>query len=110
MNRREFLAVCAVAPLLNAAASKYRLACATITWPTERFEEALESCSQVGYAGVQFRSPEYERYKDRAAELKEKLKRLKLEPVCLSGGSVDARASERQKYVDRTVEQARYLR
>jgi inosose dehydratase len=107
MDRREFLAVCASAPLLRAATG-YRLACATLTWPTDRFDEALDACAEIGYAGVHYRSPEYDRFKDRPAELKEKLAKLKLAPVCLSAGSVDARPSEREKFIERTLEQARF--
>src|SRR5258707_1072245 len=109
MDRREFLALCATAPLLRAARG-YRLACATLTWPTERFDEALEACSAIGYAGVQYRSPEYDRFKDRPAEFKEKLAKLKLTPVCVSADSVDARPSEREKFIERTLEQARFQR
>lgn len=107
MDRRQCLALCGAAPLLRAA-SGYWLGCATLTWPTERFDEALEACAEIGYAGVHYRSPEYDRFKERPAELKEKLAKLKLAPVCISAGSVDARPSEREKFIERTLAQARF--
>jgi inosose dehydratase len=62
---------------------------ATISWPEEQFEHALETISALGFKGVQVLGWLREKYETRIEPLRERLQGLKLQPVALSCWKVE---------------------
>jgi inosose dehydratase len=110
LTRRSFLEAAACLPLLGAMpAARYQLGYATITWGA-RLEQAFDDISAAGYTGIQFRSPEFDTYKDRPEAFQQMLAARKLVCVAMSSGTVDLDAAKRQAYIDRSVEHAKFLK
>ncbi len=62
---------------------------ATISWPRREFEPALQTISRLGFKGVQMLGWVRDAYSGtKAAELKQRLDTLKLEPAALSASRV----------------------
>jgi inosose dehydratase len=62
---------------------------ATISWPQSQFLEALDTVSSLGFAGVQMLGWVREAYGgDKTGELKERLRKLQLQPAALSCSKV----------------------
>jgi inosose dehydratase len=58
---------------------------ATISWPQSQFLQALDTISSLGFAGVQMLGWVKDAYAgDKTGELKERLRKLKLQPAALS--------------------------
>ena len=58
---------------------------ATISWPRERFDDALRTISDLGFAGLQMLGWVRDAYAgEKAAELRQRLETLKLRPTALS--------------------------
>src|SRR6266478_5336362 len=109
ITRRELLASSLLLPLLNETKGSYSLGHATITWGP-RLEQAFDDISAAGFTGIQFRSPEFDAYRDRAVDFQSLLAARKLVCVAMSGGTVNLDAAKRQEYIDRSVEQAKWLK
>ena len=110
LTRRTLLETAASLPLLGLApAAKYQLGYATITWGS-RLEQAFDDISAAGYTGIQFRSPEFDTYKDNPQGFQEMLSQRKLICVAMSSGTVDLKPEKRQEYIDRSVEHAKFLK
>ena len=62
---------------------------ATISWPQNQFLQALDTISSLGFAGVQMLGWVKDAYGGhKTDELKERLRRLKLQPAALSCSKV----------------------
>ncbi len=110
LSRRNFLETAAALPLLGALpADKYKLGYATITWGSH-LDQAFDDISAAGFTGIQFRSPEFDTYKDRPAAFQEMLAARKLVCVAMSSGTVNLDAAKRKEYIDRSVEHAKFLK
>jgi inosose dehydratase len=110
LTRRSFLETAAFVPLLGTMpAVKYQLGYATITWGSH-LEQAFDDIAAAGYTGIQFRSPEFDTYKDRPEAFQQMLAARKLACVAMSSGTVDLNAAKRQEYIDRSVEHAKFLK
>jgi len=84
---------------------------ATISWSQNRFNEALETISSLGFAGIQMLGWAKDAYRGgRASELSEQLKRLKLQPAALSCSKVKLDPARLQDESGQVREYAAFLK
>ena len=98
ISRRRLLQTSAVLlPVLRAAAAeKYSLGYASITWGAN-LEKAFDDISATGFSGVQFRSPEWDKFKDDPAGFEALLAPRKLACVSMSSGTVGLEDEKRDE-------------
>jgi len=93
-----------------AEVSKNSIGYATISWPQNRFSEALETISSLGFAGVQMLGWVKDAYTgDKAAELRERLLKLRLQPATLSCSKVKLDPARLQDESGQVREYAAFL-
>ncbi len=73
---------------------------AAISWPREQFEHALETMSDLGFAGVQMLGWTLEKYGNQVGSLRDRLQTLRLKPVALSCSDVTLRPEDPKNDVD----------
>jgi inosose dehydratase len=88
-SRRQFLqwtGAAATLPLAGCLRSSRPnpIGYAMISFPDEQFVDALPVVANLGYKGVQIRADVFKTYSSKPSDLKEKLDKLKLQPVALS--------------------------
>src|SRR5205085_1859952 len=71
---------------------------------------AFDDISAAGYTGVQFRSPEWDKFKDDPAASQAMLAARKLQCVSMSSGTVGLEQGKRDDYITRTVAHAKFLK
>jgi inosose dehydratase len=115
-SRREFLRTLSAAaaasvlpPRAHAAGFGLRLGYAAITWNGQD-RQAIEDISSLGFRGIQLRSNVVEEWGERTQELRELLKRRRLELLCFSSGTVDADPAKQTQYVETHARHARFVK
>lgn len=114
-TRREFLTTLGAAgtaaffrsPL--AAASTVRFGYAAITWQGKDLE-AIREVSELGFPGIQLRSPIVKEYGERPAALKEILDRHRLTMVALSSGGATIDPAQEQSEIELHTRHARFVK
>ena len=117
LSRRRFvislssLAAASVVPqgLTSAAASRMRFGYAAITWGGNDLQ-AMNDVGEVGFRGIQLRSPTLKDFGDKPKALAELLKQHKLTFVALSGGGPRNDAYTAAEEIATQVKHATFLR
>jgi inosose dehydratase len=114
-TRREFIATVAAttaASLLGSrllAAQNLRFGYAAITWQGKDLD-AIREISELGFPGIQLRSPILKEYGDRPAALKELLDKHKLVMVALSSGAVNIDPALEKENLELHLRHARFVK
>jgi len=84
---------------------------ATISWPQSQFLQALETISSLGFAGVQMLGWVKDAFGgDKAGELKERLRKLRLQPAALSCSKIKLDPAHLQDESGQVREYAAFLK
>jgi inosose dehydratase len=116
-TRREFLETVGAAStaalfgsrLIAAPPGDIRFGCAAITWQGKDLD-AIREVGELGFPGIQLRSPILKEYGDKPAALKEMLDRHKLTMVALSSGGVGIDPAVEKEDIELHTRHARFVK
>jgi inosose dehydratase len=111
LDRREFLAAVAAAPLAlrSAAQSVIKVGYAAITWGGND-ELAIREVAETGFRGIQLRATAFDAYKDRPGALRELLAKHNLAFAVMSSGNLKYSPAERGAQMALHLSHAQFVR
>lgn len=109
-SRREFLAAAGAAALVsNAFQADFQIGYHAITWG-EKFEQAVDEISELGFRGIQIRAADYRKYANRAGEFKDLMARKKLTVVSISSGGVTVNPATAKQEIEERLAMAKWMK
>ncbi|HMV51830.1 MAG TPA: sugar phosphate isomerase/epimerase [Blastocatellia bacterium] len=109
-SRREFLAAAGAAAMIGSTfQSDFQIGYHAITWG-EKFEQAVDEISELGFRGIQIRAADYRKYANRAGEFKELMAGKKLTVVSMSSGGVTVNSATAKQEIEERTAMAKWMK